>query len=179
MRLSNRVWLTLAAMFSALLVIGCGGGGGGGGTSVAPQPINTPPALAVVTPNPNPATLDVRENASMNICFKAEDADGGKLTYTCTWNGGSVTPANGSVNAGSQCDVAFTAPNYNGLCTITVAVNDGQASAVKTVQINVIGAGSNPGNELRVLGIDLNPDEVLPGSTATLSADVQNPPGSL
>lgn len=173
----TRCALILSVAVAAVVISGCGGGGGGGGPSVTPQPINTAPTLTIVGPSPNPATLDVRSSNSLNICFRADDVDGGELSYVCTWSAGMVTPRSGRVQPGSECTVVFNAPSFNGLCTVSVAVSDGQASVVKTVGINVIGAGSEPGTELRVLGISLDPDPVTPGGTAVLTADVQNPSG--
>ncbi len=175
MRVRNTLRLSLVAALAVAITAGCGGGGGG--SSIAPQPINRAPALTVVDPDPNPATLDISKATSMQLCFRGDDPDGGELSYVCTWDAGSVTPAQGKMQAGSQCVVNFNAPSYNGLCTVTVIVSDGQASAEKQIKINVVGAVTNPDAELRVLGMTVSPSPVPPGGAATLTASVQNEPG--
>ncbi len=174
----HNIRLTVTRLPAALLAVyvaGCGGGGSG--SSVTPVPINTPPSLTVISPSPNPAVLDVRSAQTMDVCFKVDDPDPDELSYVCTWNAGSVSPAAGKVKSGSPCTVRFAAPNYNGLCTISVRVTDGEATSTKTVQINVTGAESEPASELRIAGIAASPETAAPGAVVSLGADVRNPGG--
>lgn len=151
-------------------VVGCGGGGGGG---VTPQPINSAPTITLVSPSSGSTSLDLSKSKTMDIKVQVDDPDGGNVDLVTTWSGGSVTPARTTVKAGSQVILTFTAPEYSGACTLEMAVNDGQATARKTLDINVTGGTGSGG--VQISDINVSPDPVKPGATATVTSEVKNP----
>ena len=175
MRASGYVGFSfLLALWSAVMLSGCGGGSGGA-PEPEPQPINRAPSVMLIQPAGSPATLDVTASNTLDITIKAEDPDGGTLTCMWTWDAGSVSPAEAQVAAGSNHTVTFTAPTYNGTCNLKVTISDGEAGASKDFVVQVVGNG--PGIYLRITGMSIVPDPVAPGAVAALSATVDNPSG--
>ena len=159
----------------ALLAAGCGGGGGGGGPK--PEPINNPPSVSIVQPDRNPCSLDVQSAQYLDITVQVNDPDGGKVDCIWTWDAGSVSPSEQSVDAGGQTTARFTPPSYDGQCNLTVTVSDGEASVAANIAVQVTGSIGTPTGQLRIASINANPDPVLPSQASTLSANVENPSG--
>lgn len=165
--------MALAGVCAALG--GCGGGGGGNGP--APIQINQPPTVNILQPATQAVTLDVRTAQSLTLKVKADDPDGGQLRCVWTWDAGSVSPAEATVNAGSEYTSTFTPPAHDGLCRLSVSVSDGEDNAVKTLTVSVIGNNVEPGTQLRIVSMTLSPDPVSPSGTAGVSCVVDNPGG--
>lgn len=158
------------------VLAGCGGGGGSSSDPPSPQDINTLPTIIMVAPTDSTVTLDVTNSTTLPIKFKADHKSGDPMNYSVTWDAGNVTPAEGTLNCLDECNVVFTAPGYNGVCTVNIAVSHGDKSTVKTLKINVTG-NSSPASQLKILGISMDPATVSPGEEATLTANVDNPEG--
>jgi hypothetical protein len=128
------------------------------------------------SPSGTTASLDVKNSTTLPIKFKANHDSGEELSYAITWDAGTVTPAEGTLACGDECAVDFTAPNYDGVCTVNIAVSHGDKSTVKTLKINVTG-NSSSSTQLKILDITMSPNPVSPVGTATLTATVDNPEG--
>lgn len=177
MRVSSSKSL-LGFAFALLLIVAVGGcGGGGGGSDVNPVPINNAPTVTKVTPTQSSVSLDVKSAGSMDFTIKADDPDGGSLTCIWTWDAGSATPEEATVQAGSNSTTTFTPPDYDGTCTLQATVSDGELSASVTWTIQVTGHQTQPGDQLRITGIDVSPNPAQPSSTTIVTVNVDNPGG--
>ncbi|MHB0913732.1 MAG: PA14 domain-containing protein [Armatimonadota bacterium] len=159
---------------AAIVLSGCGGGGGG--QSVAPLPINQSPSVSLVTPASNPITVDLSVSRTVDLSFKADDPDDTDLQYVATCDAGNIDPADGSLTAGAEKILTYTAPESNGTYYITLSVNDGEETVEKKVEVHVVGA-HQPGLQLVIRDVAVDPSPVRPGEFASLSADVSNPQG--
>ena len=162
-----------------LVFAGCGGGGGGGSTPVTPVEINQAPVLTVLAPATSPYSLNASTSQTMDIRVKAADPNGGNLQLDATWDGGSVTPAEGTIAAGSEMTLKFTAPNTNKTCKVTLSLSDGEKMDTKIVTINVNGIVQPPPvtDKLEITGIALSANKILPNGTTTATATISNPGG--
>lgn len=177
MRASSRVYLL--AFVSGLLVSALAGcGGGSHEPELGPIPINRAPTVSIVQPASNPCVLDVTATPFMDITVRAEDPDGDKLNCAWTWDAGSVSPDEVTVDAGTELTVRFTPPDGDGLCILGVTVSDGEASASESLEVQVTGYGGQPSMQLRVLGMNMSPDPVMPSARASISVTVDNPRGN-
>ena len=167
----------LALVLFTLAIAGCGGGGGGG-KNVAPIPINNAPTISRVTPSQSAVTLDVKSIQSMDFTIKADDKDGDSLTCMWTWDAGYADPEEAEIASGSNSTTTFTPPDYDDTCTLRATVSDGELSASETWTIQVTGHDVQPGDNLRITGINVTPDPAQPASTASVSATVENPGGN-
>ncbi|MHB0998957.1 MAG: PA14 domain-containing protein [Armatimonadota bacterium] len=165
-----------AIPLSLFVLAGCGGGGGGS-NDPNPEVINRPPSITIISPTTDPVSLNVTQSKTLAIKAKVNDPDGGQVDLVATWSGGSVSPSSVKVNVGAETTMTFTAPKYNGQCTVTLAANDGQASDAETIRINVSGVVEDPSTILRIMDIDASPETVSPGGTAAITAVVSNPGG--
>jgi len=177
MRVSSRRSLCiLVPALLALILAGCGGGSGGQ-SEPEPKPINRAPSVSIIQPDHNPYPLDVTSAQYLDITVKVEDPDGDKLACVWTWDAGSITPAEGTLDAGTQMTARFTPPDFDGSCTLTVSVSDGEANASDSLEVQVAGWNVQPGTQLRILSVSMSPDPAAPSATASLSALVDNPGG--
>lgn len=175
MRLNSAVTMLLFGTVLSGLVIGCGGGGGGGSTST-PQVVDKPPTLSLVSPASSPVNLDFGTSKTMTLRVKPDDPDTKNLHMVVTWDYGNVTPADSTVQAGTEQSLTFTPPPYDKLCTITITVSDGEYSVAKTVAVNVTGNGSSE-NQFAVTSFNVTPNPVTPGSAVTITPAISNPAG--
>lgn len=177
MRSINMKRSIFAASILMLAIAGCGGGGGGGSSDPTPHPINKPPSITILSPTENPVTLDTKQSKTLTIRTRVDDPDGGNVSLVATWDGGLVSPSEKTVSAGSEVEMVYTAPNYDGQVEVNLIVNDGEASAQKSVRINVTGNNIIPDTQLRITDMSVSPVPVKPGETATITATVNNPEG--
>ena len=171
------IQICVVLMLLTLVVMGCGGGGGGTTQKTNPIPIDKAVSVSIDSPISNPAIVDVSQTSSMQLKFKVDGPPNKQLTYVVTWDNGSVSPAEGTVTAGTTTTLNFTPPNTNGICNITISVSNGKDVATKAIQINVTGITPAPTPQPTIQSIDANPATLQPGGQRTVTVNVNNPGG--